>query len=77
MEAELCSKQMIEDHKDLLTRLRIAIYGNGDKGLLKRMDDSEKALIRINTKLTVMIVFMGILIVAQVPSLLKLFGIML
>ena len=61
----------MEQEEDLLTRLRIAIFGNGDKkvSLVERVGKLEEDFRKTSTKLTIVIVLLLILITVQAPAL--------
>lgn len=60
----------MENEEDLLTRLRMAVFGNGSKGLIIKVDKLEENFQKISLKLTVVMVLLMILITVQAPALL-------
>ncbi len=62
----------MNEQEDLLTRLRIAVFGNGNEGgsLIKRVPKLEEHFHKISIKLTVVVVLLLILISVQAPALL-------
>ena len=70
---------MMEEHKDLLTNLKLTIFGNGTKenSLVTRVGKIEKGNSLISKQLTIITIFTGILLVVQIPELLRLFGVMI
>ena len=76
--SDVCSNctEMVEDHKKLLQRLKDWAFGiNEVDGVEKRLKTVEKSVIKIEKNILILIVFTGILIIASVPDLLKLFRI--
>ena len=69
---------MIDKHKGWLTDLRLTVFGNGSKenSLVTRVSKLEEFHHKINIQLTVITIFTGILLVVQIPELLRLFGVM-
>ena len=59
----------MDEKEDLLTRLRIAVFGNGQKGLVKKVEILEEKYNKISSKLTVVMVLLMILIAVQAPAL--------
>ena len=64
---------MIDEHKKLLQKLKDWAFGNGVEGAEKRIKTVEKSVIKIEKNILILMIFTGILIVASVPDLLKLF----
>ena len=77
MEEYKCS--MIDTHKGWLTDLRLTVFGNGskDNSLVTRVGELERHYHSITKQLIVITIFTSILLIAQVPELLRLFGVML
>ena len=69
-------RRMVTEHTDMISKLKLWAFGNGFKGASHRIDEIEKNFQRMNTKLTVLIVITGVITLATVPDLLKLFGLM-
>jgi len=70
---------MVDEHKALLTDLKLTIFGNGSKenALITRVIKLENVYHKINTQLTILTIFTGILLVVQIPELLRLFGVLI
>ena len=70
---------MTEEQKSTLTKLNVVVLGNGNKenSLVVKVAKLEGIMGKITNTLTVMTVFMGILLVVQIPELLRLFGVLL
>ena len=70
---------MTEEQKSTLTKLNVVVLGNGNKenSLVVKIAKLEGIMGKITNTLTVMTVFMGILLVVQIPELLRLFGVLL
>lgn len=59
----------MNQEEDLMTRLRIAVFGNGQKGLVNKVEILEEKYNKISSKLTVVMVLLMILIAVQAPAL--------
>lgn len=68
---EHCTSEMVEQHKEDLTKLNLIVRGNGDKemSLVTRVKKLEDNFHKISLKLTVVVVLLMILISVQAPAL--------
>ena len=69
--AEHCMSEMVEQHKEDITKLNLIVRGNGDKemSLVTRVKKLEDKFQKISLKLTVVVVLLSILITVQAPAL--------
>ena len=73
MSDTIIDRRTVEDHKTLLTRLQQWAFGNGVKGASRRLDEAEKNIQTINTKLNILIIITAMNIMATIPDLLRMF----
>ncbi len=63
--------------EELLTKLNLTVFGNGVTGLTGKVKKLETDYDKISKQLLVIMIFTGILIISQIPELVKLLGIVI
>ncbi len=67
----------MEKMQEDVTRLKFTVFGNGLTGLTGKVKKLETDYDKISKQLLVIMIFTGILIIAQIPELIKLLGIVI